>query len=142
MAMNDAAAGKPPVAAAPHLRVARPVADLERTATMYCRGLGLRVIDRFEDHDGFDGVMLAFASSNYHFEFTHSRNHPVAPSPTVEDLAVLYIADAAAWSAACASLLAAGFRRVPSFNPYWDIRGRTYTDADGYRIVLQQAEPD
>jgi hypothetical protein len=36
--------------------------------------------------------------------------------------------------------LNAGFRRVAPFNPYWEVRGRTYEDADGYRIVLQQAE--
>jgi hypothetical protein len=31
----------------------------------------------------------------------------------------------------------AGFKQVVSLNPYWDIRGRTYEDSDGYRIVLQ-----
>ena len=34
---------------------------------------------------------------------------------------------------------AAGFKVVPSFNPYWDPRGRTFEDPDGYRTVLQQA---
>jgi hypothetical protein len=34
---------------------------------------------------------------------------------------------------------AAGFQTVGSFNPYWNTRGRTYQDADGYRVVLQQA---
>ena len=32
---------------------------------------------------------------------------------------------------------AAGFAAVSSFNPYWDVRGRTYQDPDGYRVVLQ-----
>lgn len=36
---------------------------------MYCRGLGLRVMGHFENHEGFDGVMLGFADSSYHFEF-------------------------------------------------------------------------
>ena len=27
-----------------------------------------------------------------------------------------------------------------AFNPYWETRGRTYEDPDGYRVVLQQAE--
>ena len=40
----------------------------------------------------------------------------------------------------CDSMLAAGFKEVAAFNPYWDARGRTYEDRDGYRIVLQQAE--
>jgi catechol 2,3-dioxygenase-like lactoylglutathione lyase family enzyme len=123
-----------------HLRIARPVSDLAATQAMYCRGLGLRVIGSFEDHDGFDGVMLGVAGSNYHFEFTRCRSHPVVPTPTAEDLAVFYIPAPAEWQGACACMLAAGFRQVLAFNPYWDLRGRTYEDADGYRIVLQNAE--
>jgi hypothetical protein len=37
-------------------------------------------------------------------------------------------------------MLAAGFKQMPSSNPYWDVRGRTYEDADGYRTVLERAE--
>lgn len=107
---------------------------------MYCRGLGLRVVGSFENHDGFDGVMLGAAGSGYHFEFTHCRTRPIVPSPTVEDLLVLYIPSAAEWQAACARMLAAGFKQVESFNPYWEARGRTYEDPDGYRVVLQQGE--
>lgn len=107
---------------------------------MYCRGLGLCVVGRFEDHDGFDGVMLGLKGSGYHFEFTHSRTHPVVPAATPEDLLVFYVPTAAEWQAACASMLAAGFKQVSSFNPYWETRGRTYEDPDGYRVVLQQAE--
>ncbi|WP_418132309.1 hypothetical protein [Variovorax sp. 278MFTsu5.1] len=33
----------------------------------------------------------------------------------------------------------AGFTEVSSFNPYWQRRGRTFADLDGYRVVLQQA---
>lgn len=107
---------------------------------MYCRGLGLRVVGSFENHEGFDGVMLGIAGSSYHFEFTHCRTHPVAPAPTPEDLLVVYIPVEAEWKARCASMQAAGFTQVTSFNPFWDIRGRAYEDPDGYRIVLQQAE--
>src|SRR5512146_1830960 len=123
-----------------HLRFARPVSELARSTDMYCRGLGLRVVGRFENHKGFDGIMLGIAGSGYHFEFTYCRTHPVVPAPTPEDLVVLYIPVEAAWEARCASMLAAGFNQVASFNPYWDIRGRTYEDPDGYRVVLQQAE--
>jgi catechol 2,3-dioxygenase-like lactoylglutathione lyase family enzyme len=65
----------------PHLRIARPVSDLERSAAMYCRGLGLAEIDRFENHEGFDGVMLGTIDLPYHLEFTYRRTHPVPPSP-------------------------------------------------------------
>jgi len=107
---------------------------------MYCRGLGLQILDRFEDHAGFDGVMLGARDASYHFEFTCCRNHPVRPAPTAEDLLVFYIPSTTEWRAACASMVRAGFRPVASFNPYWDIRGRSYEDRDGYRIVLQNSE--
>ena len=107
---------------------------------MYCRGLSLSIVGSFENHEGFDGVMLGVAASSYHFEFTHCRSHPVAPVPTEEDLLVLYIPSATEWHTACSSMLAAGFKQVASFNPYWESRGRTYEDPDGYRVVLQQEE--
>jgi catechol 2,3-dioxygenase-like lactoylglutathione lyase family enzyme len=127
----------PPV---PHLRIARPVSDLAATRAMYCRGLGLRVIGSFENHDGFDGIMLGVAGSSHHFEFTRAREHPVAPTPTAEDLMIFYLPKSAEWRSACADMLAAGFKQVAAFNPYWDARGRTYEDRDGYRIVLQNDE--
>jgi catechol 2,3-dioxygenase-like lactoylglutathione lyase family enzyme len=122
-----------------HVRVARPVSDLGRAREMYCRGLGLRVLGSFQDHEGFDGVILGVPGGGMHFELTRCTAHPVAPSPSPEDLAVFYIPSAAGWRRACDDMLAAGFRRVASFNPYWERRGRTFEDPDGYRIVLQNA---
>lgn len=123
----------------PHLRIARPVSNLATTQDMYCRGLGLVVVGSFINHDGFDGVMLGIPDGGYHFEFTYYRGHPVAPAPTTEDLMVFYIPSSGEWQRTCASMLAAGFEQVVSFNPYWDIRGRTFEDHDGYRIVLENA---
>jgi hypothetical protein len=107
---------------------------------MYCRGLGLSVIGSFDNHEGFDGVMLGAPGSGYHFEFTFCRSHPISPAPTQEDLAVFYIPSPSEWQTACANMLAAGFKTVSSFNPYWEMLGRTFEDQDGYRVVLQNAE--
>jgi len=123
-----------------HLRIARPVVNLAETQAMYCEGLGLRVIGSFANHEGFDGVMLGLSGASYHFEFTSCRAHPVAPTPTSEDLVVFYIPARAEWECACSKMLAAGFRHVASLNPYWELLGRTYQDHDGYRVVLQNAE--
>jgi catechol 2,3-dioxygenase-like lactoylglutathione lyase family enzyme len=122
-----------------HLRIARPVRDLEKSVQMYCKGFGLVEVGRFADHEGFDGVMLGRVGSNYHFEFTFCRVHPVTPMPTAEDLIVFYLPDPSEWERTCRSALAAGFVEVKSFNPYWDQLGRTFEDHDGYRVVLQRA---
>jgi catechol 2,3-dioxygenase-like lactoylglutathione lyase family enzyme len=127
------------VAGPPHLRVAKPVSDLTRARDMYSRGLGLRVLGSFQNHDGFDGVMLGVPGAGYHFEFTRARHHPQRPSPTLEDLVVFYIPDDAEWRSTCDRMLEAGFSPVRAFNPYWEARGRTYEDGDGYRIVLERA---
>ena len=125
-----------------HLRIARPVTQLARSVAMYRQGLGLQEIGAFADHAGFDGVMLGFAGDDdagFHFEFTHCRAQAVAPTPTVEDLIVLYLPDAAEWQRTGENLLGAGFAAVASFNPWWERGGRTYADADGYRTVLCNA---
>ena len=106
---------------------------------MYSEGLGLTVVGCFTDHDGFDGVMLGIAGANYHFEFTTCRADAVRPSPTVEDLAVFYVPSQTEWQLLCTRVQAAGFNVVASFNPYWDLGGRTFEDHDGYRIVLYNA---
>src|SRR5216110_324728 len=89
---------------------------------------------------GNDVPQVSIGVSPTRIEFTRCHTHPVAPAPTPEDLLVFYVPTAAEWRPACASMLAAGFKQLSSFNPYWETRGRTYEDPDGYRIVLQQAE--
>lgn len=120
------------------LRIARPVSALPLSVAMYRKGLGLHEIGRFEDHEGFDGVMLGRPGLGYHFEFTYCRTHPVAPAPTPEDLIVFYLPEPYEWLRTCSLMLDAGFAQAASFNPYWEQRGRTFEDHDGYRIVLHR----
>ena len=107
---------------------------------MYARGLDLQVLDRFNDHDGFDGVMLGLPGAAYHFEFTVRRSHPMPSTSSPEDLLVFYVPDRRQWERTCARVLAAGFRPVAPVNPYWELRGRTYEDPDGYRVVIERAD--
>lgn len=121
------------------LRIARPVSDLTRSVEMYRLGLGLHELGSFVNHTGFDGTMLGNPGENFHLEFTFCRHHPVQPASTHEDLLVFYVPKPLAWSRRCSAMLAAGFKEVQSFNPYWSQRGRTYEDQDGYRVVIQEA---
>ena len=125
--------------AIPILRVARPTDNLEALLRFYEKGLGFRVLYRFEDHDGFDGVMLGRPGAPYHFEFTKKHGHTAGRAPTADNLLVFYLADADDWKEAVQRLQAAGFDSVPSFNPYWDRDGVTFEDPDGYRVVFQKA---
>jgi catechol 2,3-dioxygenase-like lactoylglutathione lyase family enzyme len=120
-----------------HLRVARPTDNLPEIIRFYRDGLGFEVIDSFEDHQGFDGMMLGHASLSYHLEFTHHRGHSAGKAPTEENLLVFYLPDEHAWQQAVDRMTKQGYEPVKSYNPYWDVHGKTFEDVDGYRVVLQ-----
>ena len=124
-------------AGAPLLRVARPSRAPDIAARFYERALGLDVLATFTDHAGFDGVILGHPGWPYHLELTRRRDDPVAPRPTDEDLLVLYLPDRSQWSELARRMRECGARRVTSSNPYWEERGITFEDPDGYRIVLE-----
>jgi catechol 2,3-dioxygenase-like lactoylglutathione lyase family enzyme len=122
-----------------HLRVARPTDDIPAVVRFYRDGLGFEVLFEFQDHDGFDGVMLGRPGLAYHLEFTSKSGHKAGRAPSQDHLLVFYLPDSAEWKAVVDRLHLAGYRAVPAFNPYWDVRGRTFEDPDGYRVVLQNA---
>jgi catechol 2,3-dioxygenase-like lactoylglutathione lyase family enzyme len=125
-----------------HLRIARATNDLDEIKKFYRDGLGFEIVSSFEDHQGFDGVMLGRKDLAYHLEFTSQRGHQTA-APNKEDLLVFYLPDTNEWQRAVNRMLAHGYAPVESYNPYWDVKGKTFEDTDGYRVVLQNASwPD
>lgn len=121
------------------VRVARPTDQLDQVVRFYTDGLGLQILYRFENHEGFDGVMVGIPGEPYHFEFTHHRGHLVGRAPTQDNLIVFYLPDQQEWQRAVDQMKAIGYESVKSYNPYWDASGVTFEDPDGYRVVLQNA---
>lgn len=121
------------------LRIARPTDRLEAVGNQYIHGLGFKLLAKFNDHDGFNGMIIGHEIQPYHLEFTHHIGTTVGRAPTQDNLLVFYIPDQGEWSKACKSMLAANFIEVDSYNPYWDRSGKTFEDLDGYRVVLQNA---
>ena len=121
----------------PVMRVARPTDNLTTIKNMYINGLGFVLLGEFTDHDGFDGVMLGQPNAPYHLEFIAKAGHTVGTAPTQDNLLVFYIPEQDEWEEHCQKMRQAGFIEVPSFNPYWDVQGKTFEDVDGYRVVLQ-----
>jgi catechol 2,3-dioxygenase-like lactoylglutathione lyase family enzyme len=121
-----------------HLRIARATNHLDEILRFYCDGLGFEQVGEFRDHDGFDGAMLGHAGVQYHLEFTREQNAPAVPAPGQDSLLVFYLEDAETFRTAVTRLESLGHMPVKSHNPFWDRKGRTYEDADGYRVVLYQ----
>lgn len=121
-----------------HLRVARPTNHMNEILRFYRDGLGMDVLSEFRDHEGFDGVMLGQPGLGWHLEFTHHHSHDAKRAPTEDNLIVLYLPDTMEWQRAVDRMIAHGYTPVPSLNPYWEQRGKTFEDIDGYRVVLEQ----
>jgi catechol 2,3-dioxygenase-like lactoylglutathione lyase family enzyme len=118
------------------VRVARPTDKLTEVVRFYRDGIGLREIGSFEGHDGYSGVMIGLPGHSYHLEFTqHDRGSP-CPAPSKDNLLVFYIPDRKAIERIVSRLAAMGYQSVPPENPYWEQKGVTIEDPDGWRVVL------
>lgn len=121
-----------------HLRVARPTLSISELLPFYTNGLGFEITGSFTAHDGFDGVMLGHSSLPYHLEFTAEEGHDPGRAPTQDNLLVFYLPVKEEWEVMVKRMEDAGYEAMKSANPYWDAngQGKTFEDADGYRIVL------
>lgn len=122
------------------IRIARPTTDLAAAERFYTRGLGLAVLFRCtgDPEEGtHDLLMLGPPGGTWHLELTVGTRDTVHPSPTPEDLLVLYL-DAPVPQEAVDRAVESGGTVVPAHNPYWDQGGVTLVDPDGYRVVLTE----
>lgn len=127
----------PPTTGA-HLRIARPADNIDSLRPFYITGLGFTVLYEFHDHSGFDGIILGHANAGYHQEFTTKRGQSAGRAPTDDNLLVFYLPDENQWREAVARMIGVGARSVRAANPYWEVegKGRTFEDADAWRVVL------
>ncbi|MFD9129304.1 VOC family protein [Kitasatospora sp. NPDC059571] len=119
------------------IRIARPSRDLAAAERFYVQGLGLEVLWRTTERVSgeHDLLMVGLPGGGWHFELTRDPERPLDPTPTADDLFVVYLG-APVDEALVDRLVAAGGTRVPAHNPYWDEFGVTVADPDGYRLVL------
>lgn len=118
------------------MRVARPTNQLQEIISFYQQGLGLKILGHFENHEGYDGVMLGMSDKAYHLEFTQYKDMPLLPEPTKENLLVFYYDNVEEYNEANDRLKTFGADPVEPENPYWKNKSETYEDPDGWRVVL------
>ena len=118
------------------VRVARPTDKLGEVVQFYSEGLGLEVLGSFSDHVGYSGVMLGLPGHDYHLEFTQHEHGSPCPAPSRDNLLVLYIPDGQAIEQIKVRLASLGYHPVSPENPFWQEKGVTIADPDGWRVVL------
>lgn len=117
-------------------RTAWQTERLEECVRFYHELVGLPILGRFEDHAGYDGVILGLPDSRAQLELTtHRLGSPASPSAP-DDLLVLYLDDRGAAEAIALRCRDAGLEEVAPDNPYWDGRAALLRDPDGRTLVL------
>ncbi|GGB47134.1 hypothetical protein GCM10011409_25790 [Lentibacillus populi] len=119
------------------IRVARPTDKFEEVINFYENGIGLPRLTDFAGHRGYKGVIYGLPGSSYHLEFTTHENGSPCPAPTEDNLLVFYIPDKAQVDRIVARLFRMGYEEVAPENPYWEEKGITIEDPDGWRVVLR-----
>ena len=119
----------------PKMRVARSRRNLDAIKRFNCDCLGFDLLGSFEEHIGFDGIIIGHANAPYHLEFTKEHGVKAPRAPDREGLLVFYLPDKEEWQKQVDMMHQAGYEAVPSNNDYWDVVGVTFEDPDGYRIV-------
>ena len=122
------------------MRVCRPTDNLEQITKMYADGLGFEIIGGFDGHGEFSGRMLGHPKHHYHLEFTTHSKEKAGRAPTLENLLVYYVPDNIEFAKAIDKISRSGFKKVNSFNPYWEGGAQTFEDVDGYRVVINNGE--
>lgn len=118
------------------VRIARPTDKLGEMERFYCEGVGLKKVGSFQGHSGYTGLMIGLPDTNYHLEFTKHEDGSSCPAPTKDNLLVLYMPDRKAIERIAHKLEEMGYPEVEPENPYWEEKGVTIEDPDGWRIVL------
>jgi len=117
------------------LRVARHTDDLEKIIKFYTDILGLEIIGEFTNHNNYDGVFIGKKGLDWHLEYTTSIDR-TDHQPDKDDLLVFYVDSEKEYIKLKVRFNDNGISPVVPKNPYWKENGITYTDPDGFRIVI------
>jgi catechol 2,3-dioxygenase-like lactoylglutathione lyase family enzyme len=118
-----------------HLRYARHTTDLEKITRFYTDIVGLQVLGRFSEHEGYNGVFLGFPGQSWHLEFTTSEKKP-AQLFDEDDALVLYVHAEIELDAIKAQLQQQQVPIRKPLNPYWQKHGMMISDPDGYHVIF------
>ena len=84
--------------------------------------------------------MIGLPNASYHLEFTQHIHRSPCPAPTKDNLLVLYMPNLESIHRIAERLKRMGYLQVQPENPYWEEKGITIEDPDGWRLVLMNTE--
>lgn len=127
----------PPPLTACQMRIVRPTTKFNQVIDFYTRGLGLKIINSFVGHQGYNGVMIGLPDMSYHLEVIYRDDGMPNAFPNKDNMFVFYMPDADSVQVVVRRLAALGYKPVPALNPWWNEHGApNFEDPDGWSVVL------
>ncbi len=117
-------------------RYARHTDNLESLKLFYTEVLRLEVLGSFEDHDGFDGVFIGRAFTDWHLEFT-STNESVAKNFDENNPLVFYVSSPIELDTIKKNIKLHNIPVHKHPNPYWSKHNAIFVkDPDGFPVIV------
>ncbi|MDD7886189.1 VOC family protein [Flavivirga sp. 57AJ16] len=116
-------------------RVARHTNNLSEIEAFYINVIGFENLGSFKNHDGYDGVFLGLPSSDWHLEFT-STKEPVNHEFDDDDLLVFYPSTEEVFQKIMQNIKINNIKIIKPKNPYWKKNGVHILDPDGYGLII------
>jgi catechol 2,3-dioxygenase-like lactoylglutathione lyase family enzyme len=117
------------------LRIARHTNKIEEITKFYTEVIGLEIIGRFSNHDGYDGVFFGKNNLDWHLEFTTSED-AAAHIWDEDDLIVFYPENENQHKNILQAIKEQNIRLYTPKNPYWGSNGILIKDPDDFGIVI------
>jgi hypothetical protein len=121
---------------ASQIRIVRPTERLNELIQFNKVGLGLNIIGSFQNHDGYDGVILGMPEASIHLEFTESQKGKPCLVPDRDNHLVFYFDKTNEYEKAVSRMRKAGAKEVEPENPYWMGKSTRFEYPDGRGIIL------
>lgn len=125
------------------IRVGRPTDRLAENKRFYSDGVGFPVIQSFEEHQGFSGVILGAGEAlglhpeALNLEFTTETRGSPGDVKNDDTNFVLYSPDWSKIQQIADRLIKLGYKPVKAHNPWWDnYCSISFEDPDGFRFIM------
>ncbi|QES93689.1 VOC family protein [Empedobacter brevis] len=116
-------------------RSARHTNRIKEIETFYTKILNLDILGDFKNHNGYDGLFIGKANTDWHLEFTTSSDH-VNHQFDEDDCLVFYPETQNEYEAVIKNLEFYRIEPIQAKNPYWNINGISFLDPDGFVVIV------
>ncbi|GEM50672.1 hypothetical protein [Empedobacter brevis] len=116
-------------------RSARHTNRIKEIETFYTKILNLDILGDFKNHNGYGGLFIGKANTDWHLEFTTSSDD-VNHQFDEDDCLVFYPETQEEYEAVIKNLEFYRIEPIQAKNPYWNINGISFLDPDGFVVIV------